>query len=267
VDSLVAQWRSGSRDYQIAALDLQSVVERERGEFRAAERTLRRVSDQYHDGGLSLLHANTLARVGSPDQAAREYETMTDHGARPEPSSPVQSLAGDRARSFAWHHALEADAIGRSVPLSRLNALADSIERIGARSYYARDWRLYHHVRGVAAIREGRFADAVSELSQARFGIAGWTRTNALLADAYLGEHDAVSAIRVLRQAYEAPPDAMGRYLPRSELDARLARSFAAAGLLDSAKIYARYAANAWTNPDAEVRSMRDEMMSLLRAP
>jgi tetratricopeptide (TPR) repeat protein len=263
VDSLIRRWHDGTRAYQIGALDLESVVERERGQFRASERTLRRLLGEFGDGGLELVRANSLAHAGQYDEARRVYERITQHGNPAEPASPVQSLAGDRARTFAWHHALEADAIAPARDTVRLRALADSIEQIGARSYFARDWRLHHHVRGLIALIGGRPAEASGELTQAEFGVAGWTRTNAALAEARLALNDATGALAELRAAYEAPPDAMGRYLPRSEIDYWTARAFAAAHMPDSARTYARFAAAAWTGADAEVQARRREMIRL----
>ena len=57
---------------------------------------------------------------------------------------------------------------------AELRALADSIEQVSARSYYGRDWRLHHHVRGLLAQRAGRHEEAVREFAQARWGVGGW---------------------------------------------------------------------------------------------
>ncbi len=264
-DSLVRTWPVDVPDYQLGALDLESVIERERGQHERAERTLRRLVDVYHDGGLQLVHAQQLALVGRYDESRRAYEAMTPHVPLVEPSSPVQSLAGDRARSFAWHHALEADALAPTRDTVRLAALADSIARVGTRSYFSRDWGLADHVRGIIALTSGRPREAVGELERARFGVAGWTRTNALLADAFLAVGRPDSAVAVLRAAYESPPDAMGRYLTRSELDYRMARAFAASRMSDSARVYARYAADAWAHADAQLAAKRREMLALAR--
>jgi hypothetical protein len=90
---------------------------------------------------------------------------------------------------------------------------------LGPMSYYARDWRLYHHVSGLIAMRAGKAAMAEREFQQARWGVAGWTATVAWLARAQLEQHHGRDAIATLPQAYQGPLDAMGRYVPRSELD------------------------------------------------
>jgi tetratricopeptide (TPR) repeat protein len=200
-----------------------------------------------------LVHANNLARVGAVDAAARLYESSA-HGAAPEPLSPIQSQVGDRARAFCWAHALLADAIAETADTVRLGALADSIEEASVRSYYGRDWRLAHHVRGLIAMRAGRYVDAARELEQARWGRAGWTRTNIELAKADLALGRADHAQVVLREAYAGPLDAMGRYVPRSEIDYWMAITFARLGQRDSAAVYAGYVRQAWRAADPEVR-------------
>ena len=266
VDSLIKRWESGSREFRVGALDLQSVVARERGQFRAAGRSLKRLFDEYHDSGLELVRANGLARAGQYDEARRTYERVTPHGNHAEVASPVQSLAGDRARTFAWHHALEADALAPAHDTVYLRALADSIEKIGVRSYFARDWNLFHHVRGLIALIEGRPDEASREFTQAEFGAAGWSRTNALLAESRLAVHDGAGALAALRAAYQAAPDAMGRYQPRSELDYWMARSFMEAGAADSARVYAQHVMSAWVKADPEATARRREMAAIVAA-
>ncbi|HVX39157.1 MAG TPA: BTAD domain-containing putative transcriptional regulator [Gemmatimonadaceae bacterium] len=263
-DSLVRTWPMRVPDYRDGALDLESVIERERGEYARAERTLNHMV-QHGDGGMGLVHASQLAQLGRYQDSRREFEAMTAHGPLNEPNSPVQSLAGDRARTFAWHHALEADALAPTRDTVRLDALADSIARIGARSYFARDWRLADHVRGIVALERGNARDAIAQLQRARLGVAAWTRTNLWLARAFESAGRADSAVAVLRDAYESPPDAMGRYLTRSELDYEMARAFAAAHASDSARIYAGYAATAWAHADPIVQPRRREMLALAR--
>lgn len=118
---------------------------------------------------------------------------------------------------------------------------------IGARSGYARDWRLHHHVRGLMAMRGRRWVEAEREFAAARYGSdAGWPRTLVELADAQLHQGRAAAAVGTLRQAYQGALNGMGRYVPRSQLDARMALAFAAAGRPDSAAVYAAHARRAW---------------------
>lgn len=163
-------------------------------------------------------------------------------------------LRGDYARWFVWTRALEANAIADAADTARLRAIADSMRVIGARSYYGRDWVLYHHVLGRIDMFAHRYADAEREFQAARWGVAGWTETVAWLARAQLAQKHPRDAITTLRQGYEGPLDAMGRYEPRSELDYLMAVAFRDAGVRDSAAVYGTYVRRAWRGADPEVR-------------
>ncbi|HET7621757.1 MAG TPA: BTAD domain-containing putative transcriptional regulator [Gemmatimonadaceae bacterium] len=257
-DSAAAAWstRPGD-DFHADALELREIVLRERGRLRAADRVIAEAVAHYPEAAsLSLTRANDLARLGDVHGAVRIYET----GSHPRPvqsaeSVPLAPLHGDGARAFCWAHALEADALAARGDTTHLRALADSIEVVSMRSYYGRDWRLAHHVRGLIAMRSGRYADAAREFRQAMWGANGWTMTNERLAIAELRLGRADEAIAALRQAYEAPPDAMGRYAVRSELDLYMALAFRAEGKPDSSTVYTGYVRHAWAHADPEVKA------------
>jgi tetratricopeptide (TPR) repeat protein len=194
--------------------------------------------------------------LGHPDEARRTYESVTDHALGDDDNtSPVVMRAGDQARAFSWHHALEADAIAATADTAYLRALADSIEMRSARSYYGRDWRLHHHVRGLIAMRARQYERAIAEFEQARWGVCGWSRSLQQIAEAALALHQPARAIVALRDAYKGPLDAMGRYLPRSEIDYWMALSFKEAGQRDSATVYADYVRRAWANADPPIKA------------
>ena len=151
--------------------------------------------------------------------------------------------------------ALEADERLRAGDTTAARSLADSIERIGRQSYYGRDKLLYHHVRGMLFFAQHDFANAERELRTAEWAANGWTRTNIELARAQSAQDHYGDAIATLRDAYFAPLDAMARYVPRSELDWWMARTFAAAGRADSAAVYSRYVRAAWQRADPAIRA------------
>jgi DNA-binding SARP family transcriptional activator/TolB-like protein len=250
-DSVIARGlrdaiRTGTPDAIVDALDARALLERERGQLRRSARTVD--SAVAVDPGatvLRLMAANSLARVGEYAPARAIYTPA---------ASPVRPIAAEDARGFAWHHALLADAIAPVADTGELSAIADSIDVIGARSYYARDWRVAHHVRGLIAMRASDYARAEREFSAARWGVAGWTVTVVDLARAQMALGKAGDAVRTLRDAYAGPLDAMGRYEPRSDIDYWMSRAFAQAGMLDSARTYAGYAKRAWRTADPEVR-------------
>jgi len=269
VDSLIALWRhSSDTELRSDAGDLKAMAERERGQFRASNATFAAlIREDTTSSSMQLVMANSMARLGRRVDGARLYERIERFRATHDvPSlqaeSPLQSMTGDRARAFAWDHALQAEAIGGrwagdvapQVDTVRLNLIADSMDAISPSSYYGRDWHLASHVRGLVAMAGGRYDEAARDFQAARWGVGGWTATEAELAQAYLALGRADSALGVLRDAYKAPLDAMGRYVPRSELDFLMALAFAQKGMRDSAAVYAGYVRTAWASADPEVR-------------
>lgn len=233
--------------------DIAGMVARERGQLRAANRIFERVESTYGPTDpMHLLHADDLARLGDFAAARREFRAFARLG----PTDGSLALSGDNARAFTWPRALEADALAASGDTLLLRAIADSLEQVGPRSYYGRDWTIFHHVRGLIAMQGKRYAEAEREFKAARWGYAGWTRTVAELAQAQLEQGRARDAIATLRHAYASAPDAMGRYMPRSEVDLRMSNAFRAAGMADSARVYRQYVARAWAHADPEVKRL-----------
>ena len=103
-------------------------------------------------------------------------------------------------------------------------------------------------------MNEHRWPQAEREFAQSLWEHAGWPRSIVERANAQLAEGHAKDAVVTLRDAYASPLSAMSRYVPRSELDFHMARSFAAAGVMDSARVYARRASSAWKSADPAVR-------------
>ena len=252
-DSLVAAWNASDVPaLERHAFDLQAIVERERGQFRASNRTIERAIAAFPDlAFLDLVRGNGLARVGDHDGATQAYEAFHPLGVS------ESWFRGGHARTFAWHHALLADALAEHADVGMLTAVADSIQRVAARSYYGRDWHLHHHVRGLVAVRKGNLGLAEREFHDARWVAAGgWNRTVLELAKVQLARGRVNDAIGTLREAYSVHPDAMGRYLPRTEIDFWMAIAFRHAGMPDSALVYSRYARRAWSNADPEVKAL-----------
>lgn len=253
--------RSGVSSLATGSFDLRAILERERGQFRRAIATTdtlaMRLAAQDPPSSFSaqLMSGHAIGRLGDPSAAILFFEDF-DHGRKRLPVSLANQAAGQRARGFSWHHALEADAVATVADTAYLRALADSVERIGSHSNFGRDWRLHHHIRGLIAARAGRHAEAVREFAAARWEVGGWTRTNVEMARSLLALGHPQDALDVLRQAYITQLDGMGRYAPRSEIDYWMSRAFAAAGARDSAQVYADYVRRAWTNADPEVHRL-----------
>ena len=244
---------SSDPDLRDGGDDIAAMTLRDKGQLRAANRIFKRIIVLEGRGSeMRLLYADDLARLGDFTGAHTEFADYANL-ARYDGS---RGLAGDRARAFSWPRALEADALAPSGDTLLLRAIADSLETVGPQSYYGRDWVLFHHVRGLIAAREGKYPEAEREFAAGRWGYSGWTRTLAELAFAQLKQGRARDAIATLHRAYAAPPDGMGRYMPRSELDLRMSNAFHAAGMLDSARLYRAYVEKAWVNADPEVKRL-----------
>jgi len=260
VDSLTAVWMASTTpDLQVAGYDIRVLSLRERGQLRAANAVIDRVNPALPNAAAitDLMRGSTLARQGDYARATLVYERSA-HGPKlePPPQFPPPNTA---ARGFCWHHALLADAIAPSGDLARLRGIADTLEIGCARSYFGRDRKLYHHVRGLIASQEGRWLEAESELRQAQWATSEtWTRTNVALARAQLKLGKADAAIATLRDGYASLIDGMARYQPRSELDLLLAEAYRKAGLPDSAAVYDVYARRAFRDADPEVKRTLD---------
>ena len=264
-DSIVqAMAADTARVARAGAAEIRYLLERERGQFAASVATLQRLLREFPDRAwLRLALAEGRARVPDYRGAAREFEGLSHtpvDTARGFRAPDLVHGEGDAARAFAWHHALEADAINASVDTVVLRALADSIERVGARSYYGRDHWLHHHVLGLIAARAGRWAEAEQHFRQAQWGAWGWTRSVVEEAKAQLAQSGSREAVATLRRAYVVPLDGMGRYVPRSEVDFWMAMAFGAAAQSDSARLYAEHVRRAWANADPAVKSRLREL-------
>jgi DNA-binding SARP family transcriptional activator/tetratricopeptide (TPR) repeat protein len=261
-DSLAARWAADtmrSSEPRRIALDVQVMLARERGQYRRSTRLLQAAVREFPTMERLLpLVGDNMARVGDYAGARRYVERISHYQRRtPPPGAPlVTSLEGDRARDFAGNHATLADLIAPAGDTVLLLAMADSIERFSGRSYAGEDWGLHHHVRGLVALRAHRWDDAERALRQARWGVAGFTRTLTALAEVQLAQRKPAAAVATLRDAYKTRPLFRARHLPRSELDYRMALAMSAAGMPDSARIYGDRVRRAWRDADPEVRQL-----------
>jgi DNA-binding SARP family transcriptional activator/tetratricopeptide (TPR) repeat protein len=255
-DSVIALMEKNPKpEWREASFDLRATFERERGRFRAANRVLDQMvaavptTSNFAD----MVRADNQRSLGDFAGAERRFEAP----AHPRGEVPTLPRPATGARAFCWHHALAADAYSPAGDTLRLRAAADTLEAGCGKSYYGRDWRLYHHVRGLIALRAGRYAEAERELAQARWTpVEGWSRTTVELAKAQNALTRPHDAIATLRTAYATRLDAMGRYVPISQLDFWMAQMFAHAGERDSAQVYAGYVQRAWRDADPEIREL-----------
>lgn len=244
-DSVLSQIQSTSKQIQNDISDVRVLALRERGEWGKSNKLIEAyLATHPNDDAFLLEEMDGLGRLGEYAAAARLFDTRIAPRLAPPVESAPQRPRGDAARAFSWTRALEANAIAGSGDTLRLHAIADSMRVTGALSYLDRDRHLYHHVLGLIAMQGKRYAEAEGEFQAARWGVAGWTETVAWQARAEMAQNKPRDAIATLRQGYQGPLDAMGRYEPRSELDMLMAMAFRQAGMRDSAAVYDRYVAS-----------------------
>jgi tetratricopeptide (TPR) repeat protein/TolB-like protein len=250
--TIMSMERSSSAETREAAYDLRSLLQREHGNYRAANRTMDRYAAEFPGslGMVGMIRADNNRMLGNYDEAFRWYH-QTGH---PGPPLPMPIPSGS-ARGFCWRHALAADAYSPTGDTAVLKIFADTLEHGCVRSFYFRDWALYHHVRGLIALQAGRYEEAERELKQAVFvRVEPWNRTIVALAQAQGALGRPRDALATLRIGYATRLDAMSRYVPVSLLDFWSARMFAQAGEADSARVYAGYVRSAWRDADPEVK-------------
>ena len=255
VSRIQAQYPTTSRG-EVA--DLRSLLARERGRPSEALQMMEELAKRSPQAawGTDVIRADNRRLMGDYEGAARHLELITHTG-------PVERVLLPHnlgtARAFCWHHALLADALGTTGDTTRLRGIADTLQMACQRSYYGRDWRLYHHVRGLLAMRAGNYTEAELEFLQAVWSkVEGWARTTVELARARMALGRPNDAIAALRTGYATRLDAMGRYVPISELDYWMAKAFAQAGQADSARVYSGYVDRAWANAEPGLRARLD---------
>ncbi len=127
---------------------------------------------------------------------------------------------------------------------------------MGALSLHWRDRLVHHHVRGLIAVRGGRWAEGERHFATlTRAGAWGWTRALVELARAQMAQGRARDAVATLRRAYPVPPENAFFHVSRSELDHWMAAAFRQAGLADSAA--GNCAAADYCKPGARMHTLR----------
>jgi DNA-binding SARP family transcriptional activator len=253
-DSVIAalQAEASTADARVAVADLRSLVAREHGRYRESAEILKRSVPAWSSNGfINLVLADDMRWLGDYAGASKRYDSFA-HPAGEHFSLPVPSPS---ARAWCWMHALAAEAYVPTHDTVGLRIKADTLEAGCGRSFYSRDWRLFHYVRGEIAAYGHRYAEAEREFTQAVYSkTEGWTPITVALANAQSAQGRPRDAIATLRTAYATRLDAMGRYVPISQLDYHMARAFAWAGQADSARVYAAYVRTAWRDADPEIK-------------
>ena len=207
----------------------------------------------------SLLEAQVLRELGRYTESAALFDSIARFQLVGAESSAVAS-------SRAWSLTHRAGALAAAGDSARLSPLADTIERVGARSNLARDHRLHHHVRGLLLEARGSDSSAVSEFRRAVFSTTlGYTRTNVEMAGALIRLGRYADAIAVLQPALRGSVEAANLYATHSEIRLLLAEAYARAGDRTRATEELEWVRRAWSRADPPLRPRLDVVARLVR--
>jgi len=163
---------------------------------------------------------------------------------------------GYQARQYVWMLTHEVTALAAAGDTARIPLLADTLQRVGGWSSYARDQRMHHYARGLVWDGRGRRADAVREYRQALTSpVLGYTRINYRLAADLIALGQPAEAVGLLRAALHGGVEGPNLYVTHADLHDLLAQAFEAVGQRDSAAAHYRWIANAWRDADPPFRA------------
>jgi DNA-binding SARP family transcriptional activator len=176
--------------------------------------------------------------------AARSWGDQAATAVRDAPS-------GRTARQLAWYLTLSAAALAKLGDTAQIRRIADTVERVGARSLSGQDPKLHLYLRGLVTRQAGALEEAAGLF---RRSIHSWTfgntRANFELAGTLLALHRPAEALYPLQAALRGDVDGSALYVTRTELHQRLAEAHEQVGNRDSATAHYRIVARAWANAD-----------------
>jgi serine/threonine protein kinase/tetratricopeptide (TPR) repeat protein len=262
---LVEHITSGAPEVRRTALWWQTISFRYQRRLREALGTARRYRELVdaevenpHVWQSVSLEAHVLFEMGSWAESA----ALIDSAA----TVPFGSVSASRdAQHRVWvltHATTIAMAAGDTFGV---RVLADSIEKLGHESGFARDRRLHLYGRGMLLARQGDSEGAASAfrtLTEPTY----FARVNLEFARLLLDNGHPLEATAVLQVALRGPIAAGGFYVSRPELHALLGRAWDAAGQPDSAAVNYRRALAAWQRADPQFDGQRDDIGRRLAA-
>jgi DNA-binding SARP family transcriptional activator/TolB-like protein len=255
------QLRSGGQSMKVSALWTLALLQRTRGRPQDA---LEAVHQLYR-----LTARPTTIPADLASYQAAEALALLDLGRAREAAALFERAAGveiinqstaRNARHQVWLLTHAAAAYAELGDTTRLQLLADSIQRLGTLTAYGRDQRLHPHVRGLKLRVQGLHEAAVEEFRRAIFSpVAGYSRTNYELAQALLETGRPEEAIATLEQALRGPIGASGYYLTTTELHELIARALISAGREAEARHHLMRVYLAWRDGEPEYRVRAEE--------
>lgn len=233
--------REGSPQHRENALWFLVISLRHQGRLGEALAAAERYHREFDN---ELPAAIVLWEMGRLREAAAAFERISRTG---NPAAPPSGHARWRSWSLT-HRAGILTALGDT---AAVRSLADTIQAVGARSAYARDHRLHHHVRGLLWSARGQHDSAAAAFRRAQYSpVYGYNRVNLELGRALVRAGRPAEAVPVLRHALRTGISATGLYTTAPELRRALGDAWLAAGRPDSAAAHFRWTLTAWRNAD-----------------
>jgi serine/threonine protein kinase len=200
--------------------------------------------DEWWDIPGRMVRAQVLFEMGRVHEAAQLFESNVRNYEEYSPSR--------QARGHVWQLTHAGTALAAAGDTAALAALADRVERVGARSSYGRDQRLHHYLRALLAKARGAPEHEVEQrLRAALYSLPhGYSRINLELAGCLLRQNRYEEAAVIAGAALRNSSESNGLYASRTEFHELLGRIWQAAGRTDSATVHVRAALNAWRNAD-----------------
>ena len=195
----------------------------------------------------SLVEAQVLFELGRYREAAALFDSVSRW-------SPPEEMQSQLGRSRAWNMTHAATALASAGDTAGLAARADTVQALGARSGFARDRRLHHHVRGLLYAARGNDDAAIEEFRRAIYSWSmGYTRTNIALATVLIRQRRHADAIAALQPVLHGPLESSNYYVTRTEAHDLLAQAWdgvPGAAAHDSAAAHYAIVAESWQRAD-----------------
>jgi DNA-binding SARP family transcriptional activator len=169
------------------------------------------------------------------------------------------------ARPRVWALTQWAGVVAEQGDTALLRQLGDSLVLYGRQSGFGRDRRLPSYVHGLSARLAGHPAAAAdSFVAAVTSPTSGFSRLNVELAGTLLDLGRPGEAIRWVQAALRGALDAGNLYATRTGEHELLARAFASAGEVDSARAHYAWVVHAWAHAEPQFQPRRDAALRYL---
>ncbi|HTI04021.1 MAG TPA: BTAD domain-containing putative transcriptional regulator [Gemmatimonadales bacterium] len=201
-----------------------------------------------------------LYEAGDLDAAAAAFDSAAT-------AAPAYRRAhpGTIARRKSWTSALRGMVAFAQRDTAALRRLADTVAVYGPQSALGRDRLLRAYLRGLLLEAEHHSTAALDTLRVAAYSpTEGFTRVNVELARVLAEMGRWREAVYWLEAALRGGIEGSNLYVTRPEVREQLARTFAAAGQVDSARAQFAIVAHAWENAEPAYHDRRDSALAYL---